>query len=987
MTIEQREGLKRSDSSLQAVANTFLQTGQSLESLQALLSAEGHPNMDQILREHGRERPDQHFLESLKFSDLIHGQKRIVDAHKETYQWIFDASGQRLGNWSNFVTWLQQGHGTYWINGKAGSGKSTLMNFIWQNQQTLDHLRAWAGTKSILTPLFFFSVTGTQLQQSVEGLLRSLICQILEKYRQFVPNISQETWTPSARAQAFPVWTEEKLRHCFQTLIKTITPSLRICIFIDGLDECSGDHRELLGLVSQVADNQDVKVCFSSRPEKPFEEFSPSCSLRLQDLTKEDMQVYVKTKIDGIPQFQSLSFDKLSWKDAMQRLIVERAQGVFLWVELVTKSQINGIRNGDDLATLERKLSCLPGEVEELYSRMLAKMNGYESEAAKYLQLAHHFTKETHSIWSTLDSHVLNFAIARFGLTNSLRLSSKLNRRNVVSRCVEVSERIPITCGGFLEVYDNEQQGTQLEEINENDLWLAWEPPEIRSTSPDVDWCCKSIRFLHRSARDFFETEAKGGEFLKRHTECPESGKLLGSALYIARMKLCNLREQRAIEKYMLYHVSCSMDVAYYAGDHLTSSQISPSVELLEYFDGIANKLYRDDSSFAGSQHWSERWLLPYLKRRKGIFVRNSRQVEAPFPCRYAPTDLRSSAAFWKLDWYLRGSSETKPMDSEKATQMAICTVTHCGSLRVTSHVNLWYLEWKIHRLADVETLMSLARQGANPNKGILTSIWEEVLHFLYKARLECLHFPEVITDESIAKIFQCFSEAGAHADRTLFLNLDVFERRYGRLSVRFDLDTSSLPIIWIVKENHVDSSKNAETSEFRPLRLSKRPLRLSFGIMMDIVDRASATEMISNYGTDGDGREESKKESLRSRETESEDDSGTKGQSTGDPNFHETYVSTSALSGVRIEWNTKVMTETQARELYQILRERLDVKERPKPSGLRFSKLMKPLLNWLHETHRNCFPEEYEPHLWKTALDYHSDSGEEDTEDSDYDD
>ena len=942
--------------------------------------------MDQILRQQERERLEQHFLESLKFPDLIHGQKRIVDALKETHQWIFDASGLKLGKWSNFVTWLQHGHGTYWINGKAGSGKSTLMNFIWQNPQTLDHLKAWAGTKSLLTPLFFFSVTGNHLQQSVEGLLRSLICQILEKYRKFVPNISQETWAASAGAQAFPVWTEEKLRHCFQTLIKTITPALRICIFIDGLDECSGDHRELLGLVSQLADNHDVKVCFSSRPERSFEEFVPSCSLRLQDLTKEDMQIYVKTKIDGIPQIQSLSSDKISWKDAMQELIVERAQGVFLWVELVTKSQINGIINGDDLATLERKLSCLPGEVEELYSRMLVKMDGYESEAAQYLQLAHHFTKEFHN-WCLLDSHVLNFAIARFGLTTSLRLSSKLNRRNVVSRCVEASERIPITCGGFLEVYDNEQQGTQLRKTNENDLWLAWEPPEIRSTSLDVDWCRKSVRFLHRSARDFFEAEAKGGDFLKRHAKDPETRNLLGSALYIVRMKLCNLREQRAIEEYMLYHISCSMDVAYYAGP-LTGSQISQSVELLEYFDGIANKLYRDDSSSAGSQHWSERWLLPYLKRRKGIIVKDFKQVEAAFPCRYAPTDLRSSAAFWKVDWYLRGSSETKPMDSEKATQMAICTATHCGGPKFTSHVNLWYLEWTIVELAYVETLTSFVRQGANPNKGTLTSIWEEVLRFLYRTRLAVLPYQkDVVTDELIAETFQCFSEAGANPDRTLFIDLDVIQLNGGPVFVCFDLDVSSLPIIRLCEENHVDSSKNAETSDPRPLRAPKRLLRLFFGIAMDRVDPVSAAEAINESGIDGDGHKENEKECLRSKEIENENDSATEGISTEDQNLHETYVTTYPLSGLRIAWNTHVMTEAQVRELYQILRERLDMTKRPKPSGLKPSKLNRPLLNWLHETHRDCFPEQYKPQLWRTALDYHGDSGEEDTEDSDYDD
>ena len=50
---------------------------------------------------------------------------KIKDAHKETFKWIFDKSGDKLRPWSNCVRWLEKGSRTYWINGKAGSGKST----------------------------------------------------------------------------------------------------------------------------------------------------------------------------------------------------------------------------------------------------------------------------------------------------------------------------------------------------------------------------------------------------------------------------------------------------------------------------------------------------------------------------------------------------------------------------------------------------------------------------------------------------------------------------------------------------------------------------------------------------------------------------------------------------------------------------------------------------------------------------------------------
>ncbi|TID01796.1 hypothetical protein CH35J_004569 [Colletotrichum higginsianum] len=53
----------------------------------------------------------------------------IKPAHKGTFEWIY--SEPRLGangaTWTNFHDWLQNDSGIYWISGKAGSGKSTLM--------------------------------------------------------------------------------------------------------------------------------------------------------------------------------------------------------------------------------------------------------------------------------------------------------------------------------------------------------------------------------------------------------------------------------------------------------------------------------------------------------------------------------------------------------------------------------------------------------------------------------------------------------------------------------------------------------------------------------------------------------------------------------------------------------------------------------------------------------------------------------------------
>lgn len=54
------------------------------------------------------------FLYSLHFREIESRQEEIADAHKETFQWIFDRSIDAVRPWSNFVDWLETGMGTYW---------------------------------------------------------------------------------------------------------------------------------------------------------------------------------------------------------------------------------------------------------------------------------------------------------------------------------------------------------------------------------------------------------------------------------------------------------------------------------------------------------------------------------------------------------------------------------------------------------------------------------------------------------------------------------------------------------------------------------------------------------------------------------------------------------------------------------------------------------------------------------------------------------
>src|ERR1700733_637613 len=49
----------------------------------------------------------------------------IAPPYGDTFSWIWTADDLA------FVSWLQSGAGIYWISGKPGSGKSTLMKYLY----------------------------------------------------------------------------------------------------------------------------------------------------------------------------------------------------------------------------------------------------------------------------------------------------------------------------------------------------------------------------------------------------------------------------------------------------------------------------------------------------------------------------------------------------------------------------------------------------------------------------------------------------------------------------------------------------------------------------------------------------------------------------------------------------------------------------------------------------------------------------------------
>ncbi|KAF6790299.1 high-affinity nicotinic acid transporter [Colletotrichum sojae] len=225
-------------------------------------------------------------VQSLHFELIRARESDIQDAYENTFRWMFE------DRTSHFTEWLRGEHGIYWITGKAGAGKSTLMKYLTGNRRTHNSLQLWSGDGLVIARHHFWSA-GTPLQKSQEGLLRTILREILVLRPDLCEKICPQHWHNDTLL-GMHSWTIEELLGSLMNLgnltgesvdkssgesveentqyARTENQSVKICIFIDGLDEYSGDHASLSQLVQKLAGFPNIKLCVSSREWNDFSE-------------------------------------------------------------------------------------------------------------------------------------------------------------------------------------------------------------------------------------------------------------------------------------------------------------------------------------------------------------------------------------------------------------------------------------------------------------------------------------------------------------------------------------------------------------------------------------------------------------------------------------------------------------------------------------------------------------------------------------------
>ena len=190
--------------------------------------------------------------------------------------------------------------------------------------------------------------------------------------------------------------------------------------------------------------------------------------------------------------------------EILAKVIVDKAQGVSLWVFLVVRSLRRGLSNADTLLVLQSRLRQFPTDLRDFYSQMVGNIEDvYHDQMAKSLHIAVALSEPSSVLlYSYLDEEDEDFA-------EKLEIQP-WDGTEVVNRCNLMGRWLNARCTDLLEVFCD------------------------MSLNPSSKY---KVDFLHRTVRDFL-LEQDMQELLARRIQLPFDIRAYLCRALLAQIKL-----------------------------------------------------------------------------------------------------------------------------------------------------------------------------------------------------------------------------------------------------------------------------------------------------------------------------------------------------------------------------------------------------------------------------------------------------------------
>ncbi|EHK48503.1 hypothetical protein TRIATDRAFT_93965 [Trichoderma atroviride IMI 206040] len=441
---------------------------------------------------------------------------------EETGAWLWADDAYKL--WSKETT-----SALLWIQGRPGSGKSTLCKKILkhlQNQYDLSDAYATPDkaafhdiapqprNRSALLASFFYSLRGAKSEISNTHMLQSLLYQLLSQEQRFYPAFREKYRSLLDRSRGSISWTFKDLHNVFTSLGEFNDFPLTIYLVIDAMDESEQSERsDILLLLQHFCQNESacvIKCVLASRPEEDIKDnfFYIRKShnffhVVLEKKNEGDIKKFIKIAMCKVqdaylaqrPALTAEFEDMAAYATAN---LVSKARGVFMWVEIVTRELKREVRRGVSAREFKKTVDALPNDLKPLYERivkdLLARFNneGQEKADSRVREAQRMLT------WVTFAERALSVNEFRdvVAIPDTVEENSRINLQDYrLLDDTAVQQRMSDICGDLLEIGSSQDSA---------DFFL-------RDTN-DI------VQLLHLTVREFLTSDVEAGEFLmKKH--------------------------------------------------------------------------------------------------------------------------------------------------------------------------------------------------------------------------------------------------------------------------------------------------------------------------------------------------------------------------------------------------------------------------------------------------------------------------------------
>jgi hypothetical protein len=138
-------------------------------------------------------------------------------------------------------------------------------------------------------------------------------------------------------------WNLRSLKAAFRDIVLRGPPNIRLCLFVDALDECDKPVKDVVAFFKQITQEArlHVKICFSSRniSEDMLRTLPQGQGFMLQEQNSKDIINFVNDKLTSTASINKSDDDLVFFQDllVLKEEIIQKADGVFLWVIISCK--------------------------------------------------------------------------------------------------------------------------------------------------------------------------------------------------------------------------------------------------------------------------------------------------------------------------------------------------------------------------------------------------------------------------------------------------------------------------------------------------------------------------------------------------------------------------------------------------------------------------------------------------------------------------